>query len=177
MINIQKIKIRDGFTLVELLVYIAVFSIVVGVLTGFIVWVYHSNIKAQAMRETLNNARRAVEIISHELREARGIYGPTTTSTQLSLETLHYLPEGELSSYIDFFVCGTRLCLKKESEFPFAITSDKMVVESLIFSAIASTSSIPSVQIELKLKYKNPADKAEYRALVAVTSTASMRAY
>ncbi len=166
-----------GFTLIEILIYTAVFAVVMGILSGFIVWVYRSNIKAQTMRETLNNARRAVEIMAYEIREARSIYTPTTTSTQLSLETLHYLPEGELSTYIDFFVCSNKLCLKKESNPPFAVTSDKMVVENLTFSSIATTSTIPSVQIALELKYKNPSGKSEFEASVTVTSTASMRAY
>ena len=99
-------KTRDSkfaFTLIEILVYIGVFALVAGVLYSFIIWVYHSDIKTRAMREVLDNGQRAMETMIYEIREARSIYTPLTTSTQLSLETTHYLPEGESFSYIDFF--------------------------------------------------------------------------
>lgn len=170
-------KFQSSFTLVEILVYIGVFSVIITLLTTFIIWVIHSNIKAQAMRETLDNARGAMETMIHEIRSARSIYTETTISSQLSLETSHYLPEGESFTYIDFFLCGTRICLKKESQQnPVPLTSDKVEVKNLTFSQIAT--STPSVQINLKITYKNFSGRPEeYRPSVNMTSTASLRSY
>jgi len=109
----MKFKINAGFTLMEILIYVAVFSMIITVLFSFIVWLWHSNIKTKLMRETLANVEGAMTRMTHEIRDAQSIYTPTTTSTQLSLEILRYLPEGESSSYLDFFLCETQLCLKK----------------------------------------------------------------
>ena len=168
---------KFAFTLIEILVYIGVFALVAGVLYSFIIWVYHSDIKTRAMREVLDNGQRAMETMIYEIREARSIYTPLTTSTQLSLETTHYLPEGESFSYIDFFLCGAQICLKKETENPIPLTSDKVEVKELNFSQISATSSFPSVQINLKLVYKNPFEKPEYQVHIEATSTVSLRAY
>ena len=175
---------QKSFTLIEILVYIAVLAIITVAISSFFLWFIHSNTKARAMRETLDNTRRAMEIMTYETKEAKSIYTPTTTSTQLSLETTKYLPEEEKTTYIDFYLCGTQLCFKREpassiatSSKPVALTSNKVEVKNLVFSQIATTSTNPSVQINLKISYKNPADRPEYRASVNLISTASLRSY
>lgn len=168
---------QKSFTLIEILVYIAVLAIITVAISSFFLWFIHSNTKARAMRETLDNTRRAMEIMTYEIKEAKSIYTPTTTSTQLSLETTKYLPEEEKTTYVDFYLCGTRLCLKKESQTPVALTSDRVVVNNLEFLEIATTSTAPSIQINLKIDYKNPTGRPEYRASANLTSTAVLRSY
>lgn len=175
---------QKSFTLIEILVYIAVLAIITVAVSSFFLWFIHSNTKARAMRETLDNTRRAMEIMTYEIKEAKSIYIPTTTSTQLSLESTKHLPEGETVSYIDFYLCGTQLCFKSEpassiatSSKPLALTSDQVEVKNLVFLQIATTSTKPSVRINLKIDYKNPADRPEYQASVNLTSTASLRSY
>lgn len=171
-----KIKYSESsFTLTEILVYIAVFSIIILTLFSFTFWFIHSTAKARVMRETLDNARRAMEIIVQETREAKSIYTPTTTSNQLSLETTHHLPDGEKATYIDFYLCGEQLCLKRESQLPVALTSDKVEVSVLEFNQVATTADIPSVQIFLKVDYKNPTSRPEYQSSVSLISTVSLR--
>jgi len=168
---------QKSFTLIEILVYIAVLAIITVAISSFFLWFIHSNTKARAMRETLDNTRRAVEIMTYEIKEAKSIYTPTTTSTQLSLETTKHLPEEEKTTYIDFYLCGTRLCLKKESQTPVALTSDRVVVNNLEFLEITTTPTAPSIQVNLKADYKNPTGRPEYQASVNLTSTAALRSY
>lgn len=129
------------------------------------------------MREVLDNNQRAMETMLYEIREAKSVYTPTTTSNQLSLETTHYLPSGETSTYIDFFLCGDRLCLKKESENPIALTSDRVKVTNLNFTQVATGAATPSIRISLRVEYNAPASKPEYQASLELTSTASLRSY
>ena len=176
---IQKEKRRflTGFTLTEVLVYVAVLSIIISAVSGFLIWTVRSNTKAKVMRETQDNARRAMEIMTYEIKEAKSVYTPTTTSNQLCLETTHNLPEGEKTTYIDFYLCEDRLCLKKESQSPIALTSDRVKVSNLVFTQIATASPIPSIQIDLQINYKSPANRPEYQAELNLKSTASLRSY
>jgi len=170
------LNFKKSFTLTEMLVYVAVLAIIVLAVSSFFLWTTRSNTKTRAMREALDNSRRAMEIMSSEIKEAKSIYTPTTTSTQLSLETTKYLPTGEETTYIDFYLCGTQLCLKKESQNPIALTSDRVEVNNLIFSQII-TGGNPSVQIDLGINFKNPQNRPEYQASVNLKSTASLRSY
>ena len=169
-----------GFTLIETLIYIAVLVIIISTVSSLFLWTVHSGGKTKAMREVLDNAERAMKIMTCEIKKARSVYGPTTTSTQLSLETGDYLSEGEAASYIDLYLCGPGgdvLCFKKESQNPIPLTSNNVEVLNLQFNRIAATSTFPSIQINLKIGYKTLAEKPECQASFNTTSTASLRSY
>lgn len=169
---------KYGFTLIEVVVYIGVLGIILIAIFSLLIASNRSNIKARAMRETSEDAKRAMDVMVREIKEAGSVYAPITDNypNQLSLETTNYLPTGEEATYIDFFLCGTSLCFKKESQNPFAITKENVEVNSLVFTRIVSGDS-ESVQIELGMNYKNPSGKPEYQATVDLTSTASLRSY
>jgi len=173
--------IKKAFTLTEILVYIAVLAIITLTVSSFFLWTTYSNTKTKVMRETLDNARRAMEIMTYEIREARSIYTPTslfsTSTGQISLETIKYLPEGERTTYVDFYLCQNRLCIKKEGQNPIPLTSDRLEVNNLEFTQIFTTSTVPSIQINLKVDYKAPVPKPEYQASVNLRGTASLRSY
>jgi len=178
----MKIKNQQkSFTLTEILVYIAVLSIVTIAISSFFLWVSRSNVKARAIREVATNGERVMQIMANEIKEAESIYTPTcvfdTDPGQLSLKTKKYLPTGESSTYIDFYLCGDQLCLKKETSLdPLALTSDRVKVDNLIFSQVI-TSGAPSIQVSLKIDYNASANQPAYQASFDTTSTVSLRSY
>lgn len=173
----MKKNIIQGFTLMEILVYIGVLSIIISVAISCFLWTSQSLAKNRATLETINNGKRAMDAILSEIREAKSIYEPATTSTQLSLETNKYPAEGETSSYIDFYLCEERLCLKKEGQAPLVLTSEKVRVDYLAFNRVNTASTTPSVQIVLSISHKAASLKPALQASFAATSTASLRTY
>ena len=171
---------QKSFTLTEILIYIAVLSIVTLAASSFFLWISRSNVKARAMREVTANGERVIQMITAEIKEAENIYTPTSVFNshpgQLSLKTKKYLPEGETTSYLDFYLCDAQLCFKKESQNPIALTSERVEVNNLVFNQII-TSGVPSIQINLKIDYKSPANKPEYQASFDTISTVSLRSY
>ncbi len=164
----------DGFTMVEIIIYIALLAIVLVTASSFMFYFLQADAQSKGDREALENARRALEIISYEINGAKSIYTSTTTSSQLSLETLRYLPSGEADTYIDFFICGTRLCLKKESQTPIFLTSETTEVSNLAFTQIANN-GFSSIKIDLTLQYGTAVNGQ--KPSVQVTSTAGLRSY
>ena len=157
-------KENGGFTLLEILVYIAILSLVLLLICSFIFWMNQSNAKTKAKREALESSRRALEIMTYEIKAAKSVYTPTTSLNQLSLEIYKYLPNDEDDSFIDFFLCGSRICLKKEAQNPIFLTSDTVEVKLLEFSQV-STNGSPSIKISLTIDNIN------------LTSTVSLRSY
>lgn len=135
-----------------------------------------SNSKTKADKEVGENAKKALEQIIYEIKGAKSIYTPTTTTSQLSLETLRYLPDGETGTFVDFFICGSAICLKKESQNPIILTSDSVQVTNLTFSQFLN-GSIPSVKASLTVKYGVPDNFATSYSSITLTSTASLRSY
>lgn len=168
---------KKGFTLIEALLYIGVSSILIMSIGSFFLWTNRSNIKTKVLKEVLNNSKAAMEKMSYEIKHAKSIYTSTsvfsTNPGQLSLETLNYAQSNEEISYIDFFVCEQKLCLKKENQSPIILTSDKVEIKNLEFNQVATS----SVQINLQIDYLAPTDKPEYQASISTTSTVSVRTY
>ena len=179
MINFNR-KSSKGFTLIEMLVYIVIFVIIISVIVSLFLWLVRSYNKNQTMRETLDNANRIMETMTHEIKAASSIYAPTSVfddpAGQLSLETARHLPIEETTSYIDFYLCGTSFCFKKESQSQTILTSDKVEVSNLVFTEINSGVA-PTIQIDLTVDYLNPSSRPEYQASTTLTSTVGLRVY
>ncbi len=176
MMKINFIK-KEGFTLIEVLAYISVLVIIISSTVSLLFWAVSSGSKSKAIREVSDNSRRAIEVMGYEIRGAKSVYTPMTNSNQLSLEAAKYLPEGEESSYLDFYVSSGALYMKKASQNPIALTSDNVEIKNIFFSQIFTTTTVPSIQIGLEISYKNPNNRPEYSATIQATSTFSFRNY
>ena len=158
--------------------YVSVLTIILAAVLVFMVWVMRSNMKIKIMGETQSNANNALDIMLQEIKTASEIYTPTSifdsTPGQLSLKTASYLPSGETASYIDFYICGTKVCFKKESQNPIALTSESVTVNKLVFSRVV-TGSMPSIQVELEVAYNGASLRPESQSVVNLKSAAALR--
>ena len=174
--NSSGIKKQKSFTLIETLVYVIVLGIIIGVISSLLLWQIYTNAKAKVARETFDSARIAMDRMTREIKEAISIYEPTTNPFQLSLEKVYEGVNGEATTYVDFYLCDTQLCIKEEWQDSKVLTSNAVEVTNLVFTKVM-TDSIPSVQIDLTLNYKNPSGKPEYNASINLTSTTSLRPF
>ena len=158
------IKSGAGFTIIEISVSLAVLFIILLAINSLLFLITHTNVETKASREALDNARRAMETMTYEIKGAKSIYTPTTTANQISLETLRYLPAGENDTFVDFFLCGFAICFKKELESPISLTSDSVQATNLQFSQILNGETV-SIKINLTVNS------------VTLTSTVSLRSY
>lgn len=170
------IKPQRGFSILEVLVSVAIFSFILLVIMSFIFWARSSNTKTKADSDVLENARRILDTITYEIKGATGIYTPTSASHQLSLETSRYLPTDETTTFIDFFLCGSNICLKKESQNPIPLNSDSVQIGDLTFSLVANGAN-SSVKISVTVDYKNPTNQISSGASVTLESTVALRNY
>ena len=159
---------NKGFTLVEMLIYIVTLVLVVGTATTILLWMVRANTQVHVRNEVVENVEHALSVMTNEIREAQSVYTPTTTTSQLSLQTVKNPPAGETSTYVDFFLCGTRLCVKRESQAPQAITSEKIEIQDITFTQV-QTGGASSIHIELEASYST--------ASTTVQTTVSLRAY
>ena len=165
-----------GFTLIEILIYIAVLAVIISAVISFFLWSVSSQRKEKAAREVLNSATRAMELITFETRAAKSIYTPNTTSTQLSLETRRYLSPQEFTSFLDFFLCKKQICFKREFQNPISITSNFVEIDKIEFIPVLK-GSMESVSVVIEASYKNPSNKPELEASVRLSSVVALRSY
>ena len=172
---------KRGFTLIELVVYVAVLGTVLASVLTFLLWTVKSQAKTNAMRQVLAAGQRSLEVVSREVAVARSVYTPTSVFNsspgQVSLQTAQYVPVGETSSYIDFYKCEDKLCMKRESQNPLAITSDKVSLTNLTFLRLVTGQNRSSIQITLTFAAKTSSPNPEYQASITLTDTVTLRSY
>ena len=159
---------NKGFTLVEMLIYIVTLVLVVGTVTTILLWMVRANSQIHVRNELAENVEYALSQMAGEIREAQSVYTPTGTTLQLSLATAKNPPAGETSTYVDFFLCGTRLCVKRESQAVQAITSENIEIQSLEFTQV-QTGVASSIHMEVEASYLT--------ASTTMQATASLRTY
>ena len=167
---------NKGFTLIEITVTVAIFVILSSAIISFLLSINTSGSRMISDREASEGAQTALNEMAYEIRSAQSIYTPTTTSSQLSLQTVNYLPSGQAYTFIDFFLCtlpsgNSAICLKKEGQVPLVITSDYVNVKSLSFSQ-STTGTSNSVQIGL-----NVSAGTQNVSSATLNTTASLRSY
>jgi len=174
----EKQKTKDkGFTILEMVVYIGILAIVFVVLISFLLWMVRANTKTVAMQQVASSARSAIDEMAKEIREAESVYTPTyASSTQISFETRKNPPPGEDSTYIDFFLCGTRLCVRREGANPIALTSQNVIVSNLSFQEVR-TGEASSVRIAFDVERDNPTNLPELVSSMRARAVVSLRSY
>ena len=170
---------KKGFTLIELVIYTAVFVIIATLLTSFVFNLIGVQAKIRISKEVLENSQRAMEIMLWEIRHAQNVYASTSLFDahpgQLSLETSQNTPTDEETTYLDFYLDeNDRLCLKREGAEDRVLVSENIKINNLVFNYLTA-SSTKSVRIELSAVYNSPTEKITYQATTTLISSANLR--
>ncbi len=180
-----KSQMASGFSLLEMLIYVALVATIISSVVFFGIWLIQASAKSRVSSEVLGNARSAMETMVYEIRKSQSVYTPTSifldltsasTPGQLSLEQTVAAGSDETTTFIDFFICGQALCLKREKASPIALTDDSVKVTSLLFSQRLNSINSPSIQIKLRVESLSSA-RPEYTDSIDLQTTANLRSY
>jgi len=174
-------KSGAGFTLIEMLVYVSIMAVVISVIAAFLPQVIRTGLYTQARALVLSNNRSAMEVIAHEIRHSNGVYAPTSVfgsnPGQLSLEMTTTTMADEAYTFSDFYVDDERLYIKREEQADILLMSEKIKVDSLVFTHLNTTSSNPGIRISLTTSYNTLSVDLQEQSKVTLTSTISLREY
>lgn len=158
---------RTGFSLLELLIYVAILSIVMVAISSSFISVSKGRVKADTQVEVNSNLRFALDKISQDIKGASGISVPATanaTSSSLSAT----------SSAVSLNYCVTSGVLRRQSGSACtvsseAITSDLVRVDSIEFKRIENTHTLLgvtliSIQISMAMSYNSSSSDWQYSA-------------
>ncbi|MEK7557028.1 MAG: hypothetical protein AAB538_03565 [Patescibacteria group bacterium] len=179
--TLSKRSASRGLTLVSALVYVALLALVAVLLTRFASGIIRTNTQSQLAGEVIDNAQRALAIITAEIQQADGVYTPTsvlaTHPGQLSLASENNLPADENITYIDFYVDDEHLYLKREGGAAALLTSARVKVNNLQFTHLNPTSEHQAVRIAAMFAADVPGTDLQTQTAITLTSTVSLRAY
>ena len=164
--NIRYKKVSAGFTLVELIVYIALVTIFMTSAVLFAWDIIYGREKSTRQGEVQQNARAAMDRIGYEIDRAETL--GSISSSQLILQGSGGLTTIELD--------GARLSISPNGVGPYYLTSNQVVVSTLEFSQQSTIDSdSESIGVRLVVEHAGVQLKGELTVSTELTSTFELK--
>ena len=163
---------KNGFTLIELVIYLFIVTVSLTVILSFGWMVFHSAIKSQAAREVQQNTRLAMERISQALINSSSVDFPVigTSSDRISLS----MQEDALNPTL-FELNSGRLLMREGGGSSFNLVSERVRVAYLEFSNVSYADTPGTVRIKMRIEHINPGNLKEYDFSFYTEKTVSLR--
>lgn len=162
-------KFQKGFTFIELILYVAILTIVLSALVPFAWNAVETGVKSAVQQEVNANTRYISERIKYEIRNATGInllFGSIlslATATPITNPTLIYRS-------------GGNIMIKQGAADAIAINSTNTVINSLTFTDYRSgDNKTKHVQFVMTVAAAFGAARQEYQDSVVIESSAEIR--
>lgn len=169
---LKKIKLNRGFTLVELLLYIALVSFVILSLSVFFSMILSSRVKNQTIAEVEQQGARTMQTIVQSVRNAESINSPAQGANASSL-SLHSLT-GSIDPTV-FDLSGGTIRIKEGSGLEINLTSPRIIASGLDFYNLSRDDSPGAIRITFTLTLSNPGGQNDYDFTKTFYGTANIR--
>lgn len=143
---------KRAFTLVELILYVSLSSVVLLGFTLLVPYILETRLKNQVILEVEEQARFVSSFIGREIRNADAVNSPLPgiSSTSLSLDVLNASDDPMV-----FGLTGGVLEVTKGANPAIELTNDKVTVSSLNFTNLTRPDTAGAVRVEFTLEYVN----------------------
>jgi|GEM_PF-1215493 len=147
-----------GVTLVEVLLYVSVVSIILIAMSAFNGAIIQSRIKNTTVLEVEQQGMLAMQTIAQSIRSAEAINSPSagTDDSSLSID----LPDDGAPTV--FSVSDDSLWVERGGSVAVRLTNNRVIVDELLFENLTQDSVSDTVRIMLTLNHRNPAGRNEY---------------
>lgn len=174
-------RTQAGLTLVSLIVYIGLLALIGALLARLTADFLRLNAQGQVIGEVTDNAQRVLEILTQESQRSVAVYTPTSTLSthpgQLSFVTTNALPVDETVTYVDIYVDGGRLYLKREGSNAELITSERVRVDNFVITHLNTDPKHEAVRLSYTITFDSPDTSLTTPVSLPITTTISPRAY
>jgi type II secretory pathway pseudopilin PulG len=162
-----------GFTLVEMVLYVALCSILLLSLSTFLSFLLQSRVKSQSIAEVNQQGFQMMQFMTQAIRNGKTVTSPLDASTSTTLSITTAVP---LLSPVVFSASGTSLMIQEGSGKQVKLTNSRVAVSSLVFQNISTaTNTEKTVKISFVLSYTSSSTKQEYVYSKLFQSSATLR--
>jgi len=164
-------KNNHGFTLVELLLYIGIASVLLVVISLFLSTILEARLKQQSMMEIESQGTQIMEQITQAIRNAEGINSPNPggSSSTLSLA----MSNGNNPTL--FALSSETLNITEGATSPIPLSNDRITVSDFNVTNTSRADTPGILKIEFSLTHKNPSGRNEYTYSKTFETSSSLR--
>ncbi|PLX24969.1 hypothetical protein C0580_03515 [Candidatus Parcubacteria bacterium] len=163
---------QKGFTLIELILYIGIASVVLLVITSFFQMTLSSKAKNKTILEVEQQGMQVMQIITQAVINSEGITSPSAgnSSSGVVLDVVTVSDDPTV-----FDLSGGTIRITEGAGSPINITSSLVNVDSLIFENLSKADTAGILRIEFTISYINNAGRNEYDWSKTFYSSISLR--
>ena len=167
------LRSQKGFTLVEMILYVAICSILLVTISVFLSFLLGARVRSQAITEVNQQGFQIMSLMTQTIRNGRSIQTPSIglASSTLSLTTGNALLNPTL-----FYISSTTMKIKEGSQGEISLTNKRVRISGLVFQNVSSSSSTEKImRISYTVDYINPTGRDEYSFSKTFNGSATLR--
>ncbi|HLD30985.1 MAG TPA: prepilin-type N-terminal cleavage/methylation domain-containing protein [Patescibacteria group bacterium] len=168
----NKIKYSSGFTIVELLLYVAISSVMLLTISLFLQTLLESKIKNQTVAEVEQQGLQAMQMITQTARNADAINSPARGASASLLSINTYIINNNPTIF-DLF--GGAIRVKEGVVAAVPLTNSRVIASALDFQNLSRADTPGTIRIQFTLTHINPENKNEYDFSKTFIGSASLR--
>lgn len=163
---------KGGFTLIEMLLYVGLASIILLVTSVFLGMLLESRIKNQTVAEVEGQGIQVMQAVAQTVRNAEAINSPTAgnSANSLSLDVVNVANDPTV-----FSLSGGQVEIKEGANTAINLTNSRVMVSDLNFENLSRTGTPGNIQISFTITHVNPEGKNTYSYSKSFISSASLR--
>ncbi|OIP80809.1 hypothetical protein AUK45_02985 [Candidatus Peregrinibacteria bacterium CG2_30_44_17] len=165
-------KAKKGFTLVELILYLAILAILLPITAFLLLNLQEGAVKARAIRTVSQNGRFAFAQMQLAVRNADTITSPSVGATSSSLVLVTDDPATNPTS---FFVSGTRLMIQEGSSASAVLTELGVQITDLQFQNVSPTGTSGTLRMQFSVSPTSASGNPAYTAGQQFWGTSAIR--
>jgi Tfp pilus assembly protein PilW len=162
----KKIKTAPAFSLVELILYVGIASLIIGSMMLFIIQMIEVRGDAEFDREVNENARFALDYVTQQIHDAQGL-NTGTFGAHPSSFTLDVDGSGTLVIDTDTKTVGSSTIRFLQSDGT-QLTSDKVNVTNFVVHELTRDTEPENLQIELTLESLDGLTSSSFRTAISL---------
>ena len=167
-----RIKKIYGFTLIETLLYIMIFSIVVFLIFQIYALVLESRGRQRTTVEVNEEGSRIIQMITQNVRNATSINSPTPANNLDVLSIYTYTTANNPTLY---YLVGNDLVIKEGSATTVILNSNRVKITSLKFTNLSKSGTKGTVKIEFTISSNTLNTQVFYLFSKTFTADATVR--
>lgn len=163
---------KKGFTLIELILYIAIMGLTITSIFYFLSMVLNAKVKNQTVIEVEQQGESVILEMAQAIRNATSINYPTfgTSSSTISL-----VMASSTKNPTIFKLSSSTLQIIEGTSSAINLTNNLVAVTGLTFKNLGTSSGTDSIQMKLNINYINLRGTNDYQYSQNFTGSASKR--
>lgn len=162
---------QKGFTLIELMLYVAMTALMMLFLFSFLQFLIESRVKNQAIAEVEQQALQVSQMINQTIRNASSISSPIQGTSATFLDLVVSAPA---TSPTIFDLSAGVIRVKEGASANINLTNSQVQASGLVFYNLSRPSTPGNIRWHFTLSYVNPTGRQEYNFSKTFFGSASL---